>query len=288
MVAPVAIARVAQMHVSRGDRIAAGATLVTMERRDAEIALAQADAALAQAQTHLADLSEGKRPEEIGVIAANLASAQAQAVEATRTRDRIINLADRGAATEAQRSDAVTAVEIATARVAQVEAELSVAKLPARPQALAQAEAALRGAEAARDQAVWVLDQRVLTLDAPVTVFDVIRFEGEIAGPSAPVLSVLGDGAVKLRLYVPETSFSQLAIGDALQVSCDGCAAETQAHVTYISDAPEFTPPVIYSLENRQKLVYLIEAEPAVGSGLKPGQIVDVALPRGAEAEALQ
>ena len=42
---------------------------------------------------------------------------------------------------------------------------------------------------------------------------------------------------------------------------------------------PEFTPPVIYSLENRQKLVYLVEARPdASSSVLQPGQIVDVSL----------
>jgi HlyD family secretion protein len=47
--------------------------------------------------------------------------------------------------------------------------------------------------------------------------------------------------------------------------------------VTYVADSPEFTPPVIYSLENRQKLVYLVEARPDAGAeALKPGQIVDV------------
>ena len=48
-----------------------------------------------------------------------------------------------------------------------------------------------------------------------------------------------------------------------LDVHCDGCAPDDlTARVTYVSDGPEFTPPVIYSLENRQKLVYLVEARP--------------------------
>jgi len=110
-------------------------------------------------------------------------------------------------------------------------------------------------------------------------VVDVIRQPGEIAGPSAPVLSVLGEGAVKLRLYVPEARVSGIRVGDALAVHCDGCAEGLRARITYISDQPEFTPPVIYSLENRQTLVYLIEAAPEDGTRLNPGQIVDVALP---------
>ena len=47
-----------------------------------------------------------------------------------------------------------------------------------------------------------------------------------------------------------------------LEVRCDGCPAGLKARVSYVSPDPEFTPPVIYSLETRQKLVYLVEARP--------------------------
>jgi HlyD family secretion protein len=281
LVAPVAVSQIERVAVARGDRIEAGGLLVEMERRDAEIAIAEAEAGLAQAQAHLADLQEGKRPQEIAVIEANLASANAQAVEADRTRNRVTSLASRGAATDSQRDEAITAAHVAAARVAQTEAELAVARLPARPQTIAQAEAAVSAAQASLSKARWNLQQRTLSLSEPVTVFDVIRREGEIAGPSAPVLSVLGDGAVKLRLYVPESEISRITIGETIEVSCDGCPGYLTARITYISGEPEFTPPVIYSLENRQKLVYLIEARPTEGQGLKPGQIVDVALPGG-------
>lgn len=279
LVAPVAVSQISHVAVSRGDRIEAGGLLVEMERRDTEIAVAEAEANLAQARARLADLQAGKRPEEIAVIEASLASANAQAVEANRTRDRLTSLAARGAATASQRDDAVTAAQIAEARVAQIEAELAVARLPARPQAIAQAEAPVGAAEAALSRAEWNHKQRTLTLSEPVTVFDVIRNDGEIAGPTAPILSVLGDGAVKLRLYVPETAISRIVVGDTLDVSCDGCREGMSARVTYIADEPEFTPPVIYSLENRQKLVYLIEARPTERNTLKPGQIVDVSPP---------
>ena len=278
LIAPVAVSQVRHVAVKRGERVEAGGLLVEMERRDTEIAIAEAAAGLAQAKAHLADLKEGKRPEEIEVIEANLVSARAQANEAIRTEDRVSNLAARGAATTSQRDDAVTATQVAEALVKKIEAELAVARLPARPQAISQAEAAVRAADAALSRARWNHEQRTLTLAEPVTVFDVIRSEGEIAGPSAPVLSVLGDGAVKLRLYVPETAVSQISIGDGLDVSCDACLEDLTAQITYIADGPEFTPPVIYSLQNRQKLVYLVEARPLNGQTLKPGQIVDVAL----------
>lgn len=285
MVAPVEVAQIAEVAVSKGDVLEAGTVLVTMQQQDAEIALAQAEAQLSQAESALANLLEGARPEEIEVIEASLASARTQAVEAERTRDRIIKLAERGATTTARRDDAVSAADVAQAKVAEIEANLAVAKLAARPQAIAQAEANVRAAQAARAQAAWRLDQRILVLPEAVKVVDILRHRGEIAGPSAPVLSVLAEGSVKLSLYVPEPSFSQIAVGDELRVNCDGCDPDTVATITYISNEPEFTPPVIYSLENRQKLVYLVEAQPSGAHLLKPGQIVDVALPVDASAE---
>ncbi|PID61524.1 MAG: HlyD family secretion protein [Gammaproteobacteria bacterium] len=285
IVAPVEIAQVRKLSVSRGDKVPAGTVLVEMERRDAEIALAQADARLAQARSQHADLLEGARPAEIQVIEANLTSALLQAEEANRTLERIRQLATRGATTDAQLDDATTAARVAEARVAQIRAELDVARLPARPQAIDRSKAAVAAAQAARERADWRLEQRSLSLSTPVTVVDIIRTDGEIAGPSAPVLSVLPEAAVKLLLYVPERQFSSISVGDALQVGCDGCDDGLVARISYISDTPEFTPPVIYSLENRQKLVYLVEARPEASHTLRPGQIVSVTLPEAENGE---
>ncbi len=276
LIAPIETAQIESLPVPRGAHLKAGAPLAQMESQAAQIALSEAEAALAQAKAQLADLQAGKRPEEIAVIRATLASARAQADEAGRNAARLAQLAASGSATATQSDDAATALEVARARVAEAEAQLDVANLPARPQTIAAAEAALQRAQAERDRAAWALGKSSLTAPSDGTVSDILRRPGEIAGPGSPVLSFLPDGAVKLRLYVPEASVAAIAPGAILQVHCDGCAPGLTAEVTYISDAPEFTPPVIYSLENRQKLVYLVEARPS--AALKPGQIVDVGL----------
>jgi HlyD family secretion protein len=61
-------------------------------------------------------------------------------------------------------------------------------------------------------------------------------------------------------------------------VRCDGCPAPVPAKVSFISTQAEYTPPVLYSRESRAKLVFLVEARPAGGAGLRPGQPVDVTL----------
>ncbi|CAM5561764.1 hypothetical protein MAUB1S_09415 [Mycolicibacterium aubagnense] len=279
LLAPIEVAEVTTVSARRGDRVGPGQPVATLEKADAEIAVTQAKAALAQAQAQLADLQVGKRPEEIAVLEATLRSAKAQAADAARTLARTQDLLKRGVATQAQYDDAATQADVAEAAIGQATANLAVGNLPARPETIKAAENQVKQARTALDQAEWRLSKRTLVAPAAGRVDDIIRHAGDTAGPSAPVLSVLPDGAVKLTVYVPEASLSAVKVGGELAVRCDGCPPDLKARISYVSPDPEFTPPVIYSLENRQKLVYLVEARPISATGpLQPGQIVDVDL----------
>lgn len=279
LLAPIEVATVEQVPVRRGDRVEAGGVLAELEDSDATIAVAQAEAALAQARAQLADLQIGKRPEEIDVLAAIVRSANAKAEDARRVLKRVQELFDRGIASQAQLDQSITAVDVAQAAIGEAEANLAVAGLPARPEAIKAAENQVGQAEAALGQAQWRLAKRRLAAPSAGRVDDIIRNPGDTAGPTAPVISLLPDGAIKLSLFVPEQSFASLSVGRQLAVHCDGCGDGLTARISYISPDPEFTPPVIYSLETRQKLVYLVEARPdGDTTRLQPGQIVDVEL----------
>ena len=93
-----------------------------------------------------------------------------------------------------------------------------------------------------------------------------------------PVLSIMPPGNMKLRFFVPETALPKLAIGDTVRISCDNCAADLTAKIYFIATSAEYTPPVIYSLEERNKLVYLIQARPSRPDALRVGQPIDVYL----------
>ncbi|MFY8151529.1 MAG: HlyD family efflux transporter periplasmic adaptor subunit, partial [Hyphomicrobiales bacterium] len=190
------------------------------------------------------------------------------------------DLFDRGFAAQSDLDQATTARDVATARVTEIAANLAVMKLPARADEITAAESRVAQAQAALDQARWRRDQRRLRAPAAGQIADVIRHPGDVAGPAAPALLLLPDGAVKLRFFVPQAAIATLVLGQEVGVACDGCAAGLTARVSYIANEPEFTPPVIYSNEARQKLVYLVEARPdGAATTLKPGQIVDVTLP---------
>jgi HlyD family secretion protein len=279
LLAPIETAQLRSVAVRRGDAIAAGDRLAALEDDDAKLAVTEAEAALAQAEAQLADLRQGKRPEEVAVLEAAQRSADAEAAEAERALKRAADLLRRGIATQAEFDRATLAMEMAQAALGQAKANLAVAALPARADAIRAAEGQAARARASLDQARWRLDKRAIVAPAAGRIYDVIRNPGDIAGPSSPVLSILPDGAVKLKLYVPEVAFSSVAVGARLAISCDGCPVGLFARVSYAAPEPEFTPPVIYSLETRQKLVHLVEARPEDGAAmLKPGQIVDVSL----------
>jgi HlyD family secretion protein len=96
-------------------------------------------------------------------------------------------------------------------------------------------------------------------------------------------MSLLPPGNLKLRFFAPERVLQDVKYGATVDISCDGCEAGLTAKVTFIASSAEYTPPVIYSLDERAKLVFLIEARPEHPERFRVGQPVTVTLPEGAE-----
>jgi HlyD family secretion protein len=92
-------------------------------------------------------------------------------------------------------------------------------------------------------------------------------------------MSMLPPGNLKLRFFAPERVLQDVKYGATVNVSCDGCEQGLTATVSFIASSAEYTPPVIYSLDERAKLVFLIEARPQFPEKFRVGQPVTVTLP---------
>ncbi len=138
------------------------------------------------------------------------------------------------------------------------------------------AQAAFRQADAQLAAAQTRLDRRKLASPVAGVIHQIYFRPGETVPASRPIMAVLPPGNIKVRFFVPERLLARIAIGDEVRVTCDGCANNLVAPVTFISRNAEFTPPVIFSLEERSKLVYLVEARPAQTDMLRVGQPVSV------------
>ena len=147
------------------------------------------------------------------------------------------------------------------------------------------AEATLRDAQARLNSSQTKLSRRSVFSPVDGTVQQIYYRPGELVPAGRPVLALLPPGNIKVRFFVPEAVLPNIAYGDAVRIGCDGCEKNLAARVNFIARQSEFTPPVIYSLEERPKLVFLIEALPEKPGELRVGQPVDVTF-GGAPAQA--
>src|SRR5450432_526052 len=143
---------------------------------------------------------------------------------------------------------------------------------------LDSAISALRVAEARVNTSQTRLARRSGFAPVGGTIQQIYFREGEMVPAQRPVLSIMPPGNMKLRFYVPEADLPKLAIGDGVRVTCDNCSPDLTAKIYFISTTAEYTPPVIYSLDERNKLVYLIQARPGKPDSLRVGQPISVFL----------
>jgi HlyD family secretion protein len=139
-----------------------------------------------------------------------------------------------------------------------------------------QAEAQQSSAQAELMTAEFNLSQRSVDSLVNGQVQDVYFREGEYANAGVPVISVLPPQNVFVRFFVPETMIASLKLGDSVHIGCDGCAANLTGTIRFIAARAEFTPPVIYSVGNRERLVFKAEARVEGGLPLRPGLPVEV------------
>jgi HlyD family secretion protein len=144
------------------------------------------------------------------------------------------------------------------------------------------AEAALRQAQANLSWSETRLTRRNAFSPADGTIQQIYYRPGETVIAGKPVVALLPPQNLKFRFFAPEPLLPEIKYGETVTASCDGCEKGLTGKVSFIARSAEFTPPVIYSLDERAKLVYLIEARPDQPEKFRVGQPVTVTLPKEA------
>jgi HlyD family secretion protein len=280
LMAPREAGRIERMAVVEGQTVKAGDLLFKIDTSEISRQVDAARARLAQAEAQLADLETGERREELAVLEAALAAQEAALADANRVMARQKDLYERRVVSKAALDDATAKRDSAEALTQQARRRIEVAKMPARGRAIDAARQHVESARADVAQMSWRESQFEVKAPADAVVDRVFRREGEMAASDKPALQLLPPGNRKVRFFVNEQERSSFAPGTIVKVSCDGCPDTLEATVSRVASQAEFTPPVIYSVESRDKLVYAVDARPDARSGatLHPGQPVDVRL----------
>lgn len=266
-----------QLSVSAGESVKKGQVLFRLADMPQMAALKNADGLLLQAKANLANAKIGSRPTELAQISANIHKAEADVIYQQKQLQRFDYLVAKNQATMQQLDLAKQNLASAKASLANFRAQYANAKLPARENIIKANQALVASSEASVAKALWDLQQK--TVDAPEdgSVYDTYYNVGEQVNASAPVLSLLTPKNKRLIFFVSERNLSHIKLQQLVTLHCDDCQPSLKARVNYIAEQPEYTPPVIYSQQSRQKLVYEIRAQ-LIGQAqqLHPGEPVDV------------
>ncbi|PSC06152.1 HlyD family secretion protein [Alsobacter soli] len=261
--------RIENLNVEAGHAVTEGQPLFRLESSAQDAQLAEAQARERQAQAQLDNLQAAlQRPEQIAVLRAQEERAKATLDLSRSEFERQQQLYARGIAAKARLDQADSTFQRDKAALEEAQRQIRAAEIPARTADIAAAEAALRAAGAMVKQAETRVAKRRVFAPAAARVQDVYFRAGEVVNAGQPVLSLLPPSNLRVRFYAPETALSTLALGQSVAVSCDSCPKDLTASIAFISREAEYTPPVIFSEQERSKLVFRVEATLS-GEGLK-------------------
>jgi HlyD family secretion protein len=285
--------RVLELTVAEGDLVAAGQVIARLDTRDAELAIARAQADRAQADAQLRLLQAGSRPEDIRQSAAqvtaadaDVSAAEAELQNATADLERYESLLRANAGSRKARDDAQARRDVARDRVAAARERRS---------ALAEQAAAVKAG--ARREEIQAAMARVAAVDAQIATYQKSIADatvvapmaaavttklvnvGEIVAPRAPLVVLTDLDHAWGEVFVDEPLVPRLVLGQPATLHTDAGGEGLPGKVTFISPKAEFTPRNVQTAEERSRLVYRVKVTVDNSKGtLKSGMPVEAQL----------
>jgi len=224
------VARVEQVRVREGARVAADDILVELEQRELAAAVMQAQAAVARAQARVVSVKTLALPTaQAGVqqAAANLELAER---EAKRARD----LLGKGFVSQSRVDEAERQFDVARSQAASARAQ-SGAQSPGGAEAQ-QAHSQLAEAAAALAVAQARLAQTVIRAPGVGVVLERVIEPGDIAQPGRRMMTLALDGPARLIVQVDEKNLPLIKAGATATAAADAFPnTRFEAVVNYIS-----------------------------------------------------
>ncbi|PHR60603.1 MAG: hypothetical protein COA47_07535 [Robiginitomaculum sp.] len=275
-IAPIPSGRITNLSVREGQQVTKDQLLFSIDPIRAEAALASARSSSDAARARLADLQKAGRPAEIRAAEQILVQRKANLVLANESLHRSETLVQQKLAPTARLDSDTASRDAALAGVEEAKARLSLLKQPARADQIVAAKASASQMQAQVEQTAFDLDQYQIKALRSAKVEILYRQTGELAGPTSPVLALLYPDQTRVRWFIPEPELQKIKAGLEVNLTCDGCAAGLRGKVSFIAGQSEFTPPVIFTQQERAKLVWMVEVTPDTPEQFRIGQPVKI------------
>ncbi len=271
--------RLLNMQVEEGDAVTAGDPLATLDSGPAEENLAIVDAELASAEAQLNSVRAGARPQEIAQLRAAVRAAQAAFDDAERGAERQAQLLRTQSTSQTQADTAQALRDSAAARLASAEEALALAEAGARIEDIKAAEATVAVSRARRNQAMTAVADTILKAPSTGIVLTRAREPGSMLAIGQSVYVLALTDSVFVRAYADETTLARVVPGTRVDIHTDSGGHYT-GQVGFVSPTAEFTPKTVQTPELRTALVYrlrvlVVDAD----EGLRQGMPVTIVLP---------
>ena len=268
--------------VLRGEPVKKGKLLFQLDSNPQALQIQQAKSSVVQARHIYHDMTEPKRPPEIAAIEAQIAQTETQ----IRLADLRVHRYQTLYAKHALDKDSVDAAvehynELGYLK-AQFEDNLELAKLGSRESQLKAQKAQISMLYTKQKEIEWQISQKSIVAPKDGVIFDTYFKQGEFVDTTKPIAALLASEDRRIEFFVPASALPSLRVGKHIAFDCDGCSKKNQAQIQYISPEAEYVPPLVYSRENMDKLVFRVKASIHDADQFKPGQPVVVTVPADA------
>lgn len=253
-------ARVIAIRVEEGAAVHPGDTVAFLSQVDLGATLAAQGARVAGAAANLRELEAGPRPEEIRRAEAEVGAAAAELDRAAKELTRMRELAVRDVVSRQTLDNAVTVERVARARRSSAEEALRLLRAGTRPERIAAGRAEVASARAALAQVEARAADLVLVAPVGGIVLSRNAEPGEGLGPNVPVVTIGETGRPYVRVFVPQSRVTGLAVGSVAQVVTED-GRTMGGRVVSINPKAEFTPRVALSEQERADLMFGVKVE---------------------------
>jgi HlyD family secretion protein len=210
--------RVLKIPVLRGQNVDAGAVLVQIDNPELLAKLEEATASKGVADAELAHIHAGTRAETVAARKAEVDRAQADAVLAQATYERIRKVAATQFASQQQLDQATANLQVAQRTLEQAQSSYQEALAGYTVEEVHMAEAKVVQAAAAVQTEQSLVDQLVVTAPTATQVYQINVEQGEVISPGVPLLSLVDMNDVWIRFDLREDLVRDLKVGDKIAV----------------------------------------------------------------------
>jgi multidrug efflux pump subunit AcrA (membrane-fusion protein) len=255
---------VVKFYVNRGDHVKQGQLLATLESRDLAAAVANAKAQVSQATANLHSTELATIPEAVVKAATAVEADQQQLDAAKKLLDSRQKLFEQGALAGRQVDEARVAYVTAKTQLDADNEHLRALNSVGKQDQLATAKAQLEAAVAQQNSAEAQLSYAEIHSPKSGVIADRPIYEGEMAVPGTPLLTVMDISRVVARVNIPQNQGGSVKVGQAAEIIPADGGDTVQGKVTVVSPATD---------ANSTTLQIWVQADNP-GERLKPGASV--------------